>query len=420
MTSAWSIFEGSTDLPAGWDLVRIRDVASLTNGYPFSSDDFAPSGDLPLVRIRDLLTNSFETFVSGESPRDARIDDGDLIIGMDGDFNVRLWKRGPAALNQRLCCLRPRQGTDIRFLAYALPRALSVINDLTFSTTVKHLSSSQVLSERIPWPQVEEQQRIADFLDDRISEIDRLMAVKEATVARLDERRVALISQRCFRGVHGEPLRASGIGPIGDIPESWHVARNKLILREMADLSRHGDEELLSVSHITGITPRSEKNVYMFLAESMEGYKRVRPADLVINTLWAWMGALGVSKFSGIVSPAYGVYEFTTQDAVPEYFDLLYRTPEYVCEMTRYSKGVWTSRLRLYPEAFLSLRVPLPSRAEQIEIVTTIEKELEPDRHLRDAILRSIRLLEERRSALISAAVTGQIDVTTARGVGVA
>jgi len=190
-------------------------------------------------------------------------------------------------------------------------------------------------------------------------------------------------------------------------------------MREVADLSATGDEELLSVSHLTGVTPRSEKDVNMFLAESMVGYKRCQPGDLVINTLWAWMGALGVSRCSGIISPAYGVYR-TTSDAVdPHYLDYSVRTPEYVTEMTRFSKGVWTSRLRLYPESFLALSLPVPPRDDQARIVEQVISETAEQERLKSTLDLFAATLAERRQALITAAVTGQIDVTTARGVSV-
>lgn len=105
---------------------------------------------------------------------------------------------------------------------------------------------------------------------------------------------------------------------------------------------------LLTVSHLTGVTSRAEKDVNMFMAESLEGYKRCEAGDLVINTLWAWMGAMGVARQPGIVSPAYNVYQPVAQ-LDPEYVDLMVRTPRFVEEITRYSKGVWSSRLRLYP-----------------------------------------------------------------------
>jgi type I restriction enzyme, S subunit len=95
---------------------------------------------------------------------------------------------------------------------------------------------------------------------------------------------------------------------IGRIPAHWDEKRAKYFFCEVDERSTTGNEELLSVSHITGVTPRSEKDVTMFLAESYEGYKTCQPNDLVINIMWAWMGALGVSRHQGIVSSAYGVY----------------------------------------------------------------------------------------------------------------
>lgn len=148
----------------------------------------------------------------------------------------------------------------------------------------------------------------------------------------------------------------------------------------------------------------------MFMAESLEGYKRCQVGDLVINTLWAWMGAMGVARQPGIVSPAYNVYQPVAQ-LDPDYVDLLVRTPRFVEEITRYSKGVWSSRLRLYPEGLYEAWLPVPPLDEQQAIVKHVQIETKKQDVLAAATARTIALLQERRSALISAAVTGQLDI---------
>ncbi len=102
--------------------------------------------------------------------------------------------------------------------------------------------------------------------------------------------------------------RESGIELLGLLPAQWNHLRAKGLFREMDERSRTGREELLSVSHLTGVTPRSQKTVSMFIAKSNIGHKICRPGDVAINTMWAWMGALGVARHVGIVSPAYAVY----------------------------------------------------------------------------------------------------------------
>jgi type I restriction enzyme S subunit len=160
---------------------------------------------------------------------------------------------------------------------------------------------------------------------------------------------------------------------LGKIPSHWVVTRNKDIFEERGSLSKVGDETLLTVSHITGVTKRSEKNVNMFMAESHVGYKHCKKGDLVINTMWAWMGALGTSRDDGICSPAYGVYK--PKKNVPyehRFFDFLYRTPNAVREMTRNSKGIVSSRLRLYAKDFFRIETALPPLAEQTLIANYI------------------------------------------------
>ena len=255
------------------------------------------------------------------------------------------------------------------------------------------------------------QRAIADYLDRETARLDALVAAKERLLELLAEKRQALITRAVTRGLDPQAsLRDSGIPWLGKIPEHWQIKRARWLFRERDRRSETGDEELLTVSHLTGVTPRSEKEVYMFAAKTKEGYKICVQGDLVINTLWAWMGAMGVSPVNGIVSPAYNVYE-PTEQLDPAYVDALVRLPVFAQEVTRYSKGVWSSRLRLYPEGFFEVFLPVPPLSEQQKIVAFLDADIQKLGGLRVVAENTITLLKERRAALIAAAVTGKIDV---------
>lgn len=147
------------------------------------------------------------------------------------------------------------------------------------------------------------------------------------------------------------------------------------------------------------------------MAESLEGYKKCITGDLVINTMWAWMGALGIAFQCGVVSPSYNVYRFRQLGYEPRYYDRLFRTGSFVSEINRYSQGVWKSRLRLYPEEFFLIRIPRPPKNEQCAIADFLDQETKRIDTLIEKVEESIEKLREYRTALISAAVTGKIDV---------
>jgi len=201
--------------------------------------------------------------------------------------------------------------------------------------------------------------------------------------------------------------RSARVHWLGLVPAHWPEKRGKYFFREVDERSASGEEELLSVSHTTGVTPRSHKNVTMFKAESYVGHKIARPNDIVINTMWAWMSALGVSKDVGIVSPAYGVYRPRNDaDFLPVYLDYLLRTPmlrwEYICRST----GIRSSRLRLYPDKFLDIAFPCPPREEQERMVAFLRAKDVQIRRLIGNRRRLIGLLNEQRQAIINRAVT--------------
>ena len=199
----------------------------------------------------------------------------------------------------------------------------------------------------------------------------------------------------------------SGQDWLDSIPAHWSLLRAKRLFGEVDERSKTGKEELLSVSHLTGVTPRRLKTVTMFMAESNVGHKVCRPGDLVINTLWAWMAALGVTRHTGLVSPAYGVYRpIYGGGMLPAYADHLLRTPTYAAEYQRRSTGVNSSRLRLYPEQFLRVAVLVPPLDEQALIVRFLDWANGRLEGTIRAKRKVIALLNEQRRAVIRRAVT--------------
>ena len=201
--------------------------------------------------------------------------------------------------------------------------------------------------------------------------------------------------------------KPSGTQWLGEIPSHWEVIKSKYLWKESFSVSENGNEELLSVSQYDGITPAKGDS----RSESLKGYKIVSENDLVINIMLAWMGGLGVSKYDGIVSPAYCVYKLTNHSN-PKYLHYLYKTPLYLAEFARHSSGVIPSRWRMYTDDFGQVVSLLPPRKEQDAIVEYLDEKMAK---LDTAIAqqqRMIALLNERKQIIINQAVTGKLQCT--------
>jgi len=336
-----------------------------------------------------------------------------IVIGRKGSYGKVNWSDEPCFASDTTFYIDASTTRhDLRWL-YWLLQALR-LDEGSDEAAVPGLNREDAYTRRVPLPLPKAQAAIARFLDFETHKLDSLLAAKKRVLDLLAEKRKAIIATAVTRGLDPQVnLRDSGVPWLGEIPVHWESERARWLFRERDVRSTTGDEEMLTVSHLTGVTPRSEKEVNMFEAETNEGYKLCEPGDLVINTLWAWMGAMGTAPVKGIVSPAYNVYEPGPRFE-PTYIDALVRLPVFAQEVTRYSKGVWSSRLRLYPEGFFEVYLPVPPLEEQRAIVAHIARETAKLDAVRAAAERTIALLKERRSALIAAAVTGQLEVGSA------
>ncbi|WP_426290385.1 restriction endonuclease subunit S [Sphingomonas sp. TWP1-3-1] len=158
--------------PDGWSRVPLGSVAKIINGFPFKSSGFGDKG-YPVIRIRDVTRGYTTTRFDGDAPDGFWVNAGDIIVGMDGDFQTAFWRSDRALLNQRVCKIVPDVSQiDRRYLAYILPGYLALINANTPSVTVKHLSSRTLASIPLPLPPLERQKCIADRIDELFAEVD--------------------------------------------------------------------------------------------------------------------------------------------------------------------------------------------------------------------------------------------------------
>jgi type I restriction enzyme, S subunit len=177
-----------------WERVPLAQVAEILNGAPFDSALFSNFEGMPLARIRDVLIGDTNTYYTGSYEELYIIRQGDLLVGMDGDFNSGFWGVRPALLNQRVCKITPlEQHYDKRLLSLVLPGYLTAINANTPSVTVKHLSSKTIGEIELPLPPRAEQTRIVAKLEELLADLDAGVAELKAAQKKLAQYRQSLL-----------------------------------------------------------------------------------------------------------------------------------------------------------------------------------------------------------------------------------
>jgi type I restriction enzyme S subunit len=207
-------------------------------------------------------------------------------------------------------------------------------------------------------------------------------------------------------------MKDSGVPWLGHVPKHWGVLPNRALFDEIKDRD-HPDEQMLSVTIKQGVIRQAALLEDTSKKDSSNldrsSYKLVRPGDIVYNKMRAWQGAVGVSAYRGIVSPAY-VVQRPRAAADSRYFHHLLRTPAFAQEAERWSYGITSDMWSLRPEHFKMIYACLPPLPEQTTIVRYLDyTDRRVARYIR-AQQRLIALLEEQKQAIIQRAVTRGLD----------
>lgn len=163
---------------------KLTDICDIQYGYAFDSKCFTEDSSYPqLVRIRDVKKGYSETYYSGDYPEEYILSEGDLLVGMDGEFNIARWKCSGALLNQRVCRLTAKVGTNEEYLRFAMSKSLKEIEQRTAFVTVKHLSAKELNKLELDVPELSKQDKIADTL----SRLERVIEARKEEMEKLDD-----------------------------------------------------------------------------------------------------------------------------------------------------------------------------------------------------------------------------------------
>ena len=234
----------------------LPELCSIQYGYAFDSTCFTEDSTyLPLVRIRDVKRGYSETFYSGNHPNDYIIDNGSLLVGMDGEFNIARWKGGKALLNQRVCKITARKNVDEEYLRFALTKALKEIENRTSFVTVKHLSAKELNRLEIDIPDY----RVQISISGTLTKIENIIFTRQQQLQKLDE----LVKAR-FVEMFGD-LKTNPKGwPILSFPEFAEIDGNMT-----TDYERYADYPHIGIDSIEKGTGK------------LSGYRTVREDGVI-------------------------------------------------------------------------------------------------------------------------------------------
>lgn len=389
-------------------------------GANITAEDYQTEG-VRFIRTSDIREDGTlgegGVFVPAELVPDSILEEGDFLISRSGTVGrayVYHRDHGLCAYAGYLVRYVLRNPEEGRWLFYITksPSFMQWLGASAIEATIGNVNGEKYANLLLPVPPTHTQRALVEYLDRETARLDRLVAAKERSSDLLMEKRRAIISQAVTRGINpSAPMKDTGIEWLGTIPASWGTKRVKYLFRMVTEAApEDNDYELLALYTDIGVRPRRELEARGNKATSTDNYWIVRPGDLVVNKLLAWMGAFGVSEYEGVTSPAYDILRPTTS-VNSTYYHHLFRCGVCFTEFRRRSTGIMDMRLRLYFDQFGDMQVPAPPIDEQDAIVSYISAETAKLDAMSSATERTISLLKERRTALIDAAVTGQLKV---------
>ena len=399
------------EIPAHWKFGKIKYIATFVN------QKLTPETDAIKISPENVESETGKVidFYSSYDSVGVKFHAGDILFNKLRVYlsKVVFAEYGGYSLGEMIV-IRPFLQDTSKYLFYLMLscRFIAYCNSISYGVRMPRTDVDDILNAQIPTPSYQEQIQIANFLDRKTEQIDELIRIKERRIELLQEQRTTLINQTVTKGLDPNvEMKPSGVEWIGEIPVHWKVINTKYLFQLVTEPApKNNDCELLSIYTDIGVRPRKELEERGNRATTTDGYWLVKKGDFIVNKLLAWMGAVGLSNYEGVTSPAYDILR-KIRPLNERFYEYLFRCGLYFTEFKKWSRGIMEVRLRLYFDQLGQIPLVFPPVNEQDKIVNFLDCKTGQVDELISAEHQKIELLKEYRQSLISEAVTGKIDV---------
>jgi len=405
-------------VPSHWFRSALKRAAVYKNGYAFKQEDWEDQGT-PIIRIAQLTGEAEPNCYAGELDESYRVENGDLLFSWSATIDSFIWNSGTAWLNQHIFKVSPTEEAITSYLFYLIKFVAPKLAELdAHGSTMRHIKKES-LGQLVYLPTLAEQTAIATFLYRETAKIDALIAEQEKLLTLLAEKRQATISHAVTKGLTPDaPMKDSEVEWLGVVPAHWDVRRVKDVSKlesghtpskqfseywencEIPWVSLNDSKYLAANDYITDTAVKINE---LGLANSSA---RVLPAESVVFTRDATIGLAAITTRPMAVSQ-HLIAWCPTGKMVPKYLLRVFNAMK--SHLDSYTFGATIKTIGMGDVK--TLTTPVPPIHEQVEIVQVLDTKLCQIDELSYEAIRAIDLLKERRTALISAAVTGKIDV---------
>lgn len=363
----------------GWEYKKFTDVCDVQYGFAFDSRFFTDDKNaMPLIRIRDVMRGYSETFYNGEIPNGYLINEGDYLVGMDGEFNIGRWGKRPGLLNQRVCKMSSSSKLlDNQYMYYFMKVCLKSIEDETPFVTVKHLSAKRINQIEIPLPPLLTQQSIASELD----KINELIRLKKEQLIDYDN-----LAQSIFYEMFGDPVVNE---------KGWEVNKLSSITSKIGSgaTPKGGNESYKTegISLIRSLNVHNNEFLYKDLAhidnEQAEALSNVeiKECDVLLNITGASVARCCIVPKDVIparVNQHVCIVRVIQEKALPIYINRVLTNENFQIDLLRLARSKAATREALPKSIVDNIQVPLPplplqqAFAQRIELIEQQKAEI--------------------------------------------
>lgn len=414
-------FGAQGGIPSHWNLSKVKYIGMYLNGFAFKPDHWAEHG-MPIIRIQNLSNQDAEINRTEFFPPERyRVKAGDILISWSATLDVYVWNREDAWLNQHIFKVSTNKHyIDSHFFYWTAKWFMRELNESSHGSTMQHLTTDKFGGFNVPMPEIDEQKQIANFLDHETTKIDSLIEKQQQLIELLKEKRQAVISHAVTKGLNSDvPMKDSGVEWLGQVPEHWAVSLIKYQCREITDGAHispdleNGEHYFVSIRDIKNGVINFE-DALLTSGKSYQYLVHTGCKPFFGDILFSKDGTIGQTAITPtdmdfVVASSLIIIRPKHSKVTSEFLDLLLRSDVVQEQVESFVKGAALRRLSI--QNLLKIWGVFPPLDEQKNIVTYVYSQLDKYRELESNAEKQVELLKERRTALISAAVTGKIDV---------